>query len=74
MHEPSEHNIEGLIDNEHFVFTDDNQLASDNIEDEEIIETNKEYSYFQKHYMDKVIKIHLSFFSCQAQLSNLLNN
>jgi len=54
MHEPSEHNLEGFIDNENLVFTEDSQLDVRCIKDEEISETNKEYSYYAKHYMGKV--------------------
>lgn len=54
MHDPTEHNIEGLIDNEILVTIEDSQLEVRCIRDDEIVETNKEYNYYAKHYMGKV--------------------
>jgi hypothetical protein len=59
LHDPSEHNLEGLIwsqYNEDLVYLEDSQLDGRCIKNEEISETNKEYSFYAKHFMGKVIK------------------
>jgi hypothetical protein len=73
MHDPTEHNIEGLIDNEILVTTEDSQLEVRCIQDDEIVETNKEYNYYTKHYMEKVknIFLHILIKNSSWEVSNL---
>lgn len=48
--------VEGYaqLDSNHLLFRNDNQLQYDCIENEEITETNKEYSFYSKHYRGQV--------------------
>ena len=55
-HDLSEHHIEGLIEDEDLVYLEDSQLQVRCISNEEISETNKEYSFYAKHFVGKVIK------------------
>lgn len=51
----SEYNIEGYVQLDSYSFNLDGELQLDQIEREEIIETNKEYSYYSKHFAGQVI-------------------
>ncbi len=49
----AEYNVEGYIqlDSNNLELTEKGQLQTDHVENEEILETNKEYSYYAKHFM-----------------------
>ncbi len=51
-----DYNLEGFaqLDTNNIVLNDKNQLQYDHIEDYEIVETNKEYAYYSKHFFDRV--------------------
>ena len=52
----TEFNVEGYVqlDSSNLSLTDKGELQSDQIENEEILETNKEYSYYLKHFYGQV--------------------
>ena len=58
LNEDNIYNVEGFaqLDDQNIRFYDNNQLHYDKIEDYEIIETNREYNYYIKHFYDRVIK------------------
>ncbi len=53
-----EFNIEGYVqlDSNNLAINNSGELQIDQIESEEIIETNKEYSYYEKHFVGRVKK------------------
>ena len=52
----TEFNIEGYVqlDSNNLSINNSGELLIDQIENEEIIETNKEYSYYEKHFIGQV--------------------
>ncbi len=52
-----EFNIEGYVqlDSSNLVLNQNGELQTDQIENEEVVETNKEYSYFHKHFYGQVV-------------------
>ena len=52
----SEYNVEGYVqlDPSCLFLNEDGELQTDDIENEEISETNKEYSYYSKHFYNQV--------------------
>jgi hypothetical protein len=52
----SEFNVEGYVqlDSSHLLLKQNGELQTDQIENEEVVETNKEYTYFNKHFFGQV--------------------
>jgi hypothetical protein len=68
LNEENMYNVEGFaqLDEKNTHFYDNKQLHYDVIEDYEIIETNREYNYYVKHFYDRVTSE--IFFICYNQL------
>ena len=58
LNEENMYNVEGFaqLDEKNIHFYDNKQLHYDQIEDYEIIETNREYNYYIKHFFDRVTR------------------
>ena len=56
LNEDNLYNVEGFaqLDDKNIHFYDNNQLHYDSIEDDEIVETNREYNYYIKNFFDRV--------------------
>ncbi len=56
LNDTLEYNVEGFaqLDSHNIILNDQNQLHYDYIEDYEIVETNRDYSYYSKHFYDRV--------------------
>jgi hypothetical protein len=65
----SEFNVEGYVqlDSSNLVLNQNGELQTDQIENEEVSETNKEYTYFNKHFYGQVINLKNDIFNVAFQ-------